>query len=113
MNFAHKARVVLVDEVGALAAQRLGCEGSWVLVHIHCGWVELDKFGVSDHRANASCHGKAFASRHGGVGCGVIKMTNAAGCQHDVVCFDQCALSLAFFRRWPEMNAGDGVVFGG
>lgn len=78
----HEAGAVGVDQVGALAAYRLGDQGLLALrvrAQEQHGRVELDEFEVGDLRARAQGEGHAVAGGDGRVGGGGEDLAHAAG----------------------------------
>ena len=78
----QKATSVAVDDRRALAAQRFGRERRRIGVDVDGGRVELHELCVGDDCARARRHGDADAARLHGIGRHPIKMTDAAGRQH-------------------------------
>ena len=79
----HEALAGAVDQLRALAAQRLGGERRRIAADVERGRVELHELRVGDHRAGARRHAEAVAFRLRRVGGDGVEMADAAGGEHD------------------------------
>ena len=82
----HEAHARLVDEEGALAADRLGDErllAARALAEPQHGRVELDELEVGEHGAGPQRGGHAVAGRDGRVRRRGVDLAETAGREHD------------------------------
>ena len=97
-----------IDQLGALAAQRLGGERRRVAADVDGGRVELHELGIGDDRAGARGHAEAAALRFRRVGGDGVEVADAAGGQ-DHGARREIALRAPPSRR-PSDDAGDPPV---
>ncbi len=105
----HEALFVAVEQVGALASQRLGDEEARRRLVVERGGVELHELEVGDLGARAPGRGQAVAGRDERVGGDAEDLAGAAGREHDRVGPEHLELA----RLGVEHERADAAFAGG